>query len=220
MLNFLKYTPGSQPGIKRSLFPNKKETNKRQRDKEYEKKRPQRTFNEDWKLGRDWLKFLNGRMTCSVCIDYYGTHKQSEAENIRAVSTFICGSTNLKKSAIVDHETSRTHLKAADVKHAATASVHAIAQSRAGKALQAIKIADRKRVSNLVRNAHAIAKQNRPLTDYTWIAKLDKAKGVEIGNTYINDKAGLAFIECIADSERMIRDEFVHSTQIYGVNRI
>jgi hypothetical protein len=36
----------------------------------------------------------------------------------------------------------------------------------------------------LFRNAHAIAKQNRPLTDYKWLCQVDKSKGLDIGNTY------------------------------------
>jgi hypothetical protein len=31
---------------------------------------------------------------------------------------------------------------------------------------------------------HAIAKQNRPLTDYKWLCQVDKSTWLNIGNTY------------------------------------
>ena len=56
----------------------------------------------------------------------------------------------------------------------------------------------------MFRNAHAVSKQNRPISDFIWLAKLDKVKGIDPGEsgTYLNGKACLNFIQCIADSER------------------
>ena len=39
----------------------------------------------------------------------------------------------------------------------------------------------------------------RPFTDFEFLIKLDKAKGVEVGNTYLNRKQGLEFGLAIAD---------------------
>ena len=49
---------------------------------------------------------------------------------------------------------------------------------------------------------HAVAKNNRSLTDYKWLCDIDKAKGLEIGETYLNEKSALVFLSCIADTEK------------------
>ena len=85
---------------------------------------------------------------------------------------------------------------------ATKASVQEVKQSSAAKALSALRESKRKELGFLVRNAHAVAKQNRPLSDYTWLNALDKAKGVEIGDTYLSEKAGFGFIKTIAQIEQ------------------
>ena len=54
----------------------------------------------------------------------------------------------------------------------------------------------------LFRNAHAIARHSRPYTDFVWMCTLDIMKGVQIGNTYINDKQCATFIHHIAQAKR------------------
>ena len=44
-----------------------------------------------------------------------------------------------------------------------------------------------------------MAKRNQPLSDYTWLC----AKGLDIGEIYLNDKAALGFIFSIADGEKI-----------------
>lgn len=55
----------------------------------------------------------------------------------------------------------------------------------------------------LFRNAHAVAKRNRPLYDYSWLCFVDKAKDLDIGETYLNDKVALDLIFSIADGEKI-----------------
>jgi hypothetical protein len=57
--------------------------------------------------------------------------------------------------------------------------------SEAGKTLNLLKSSEVHRLAYLFRNAHAIAKQNRPLTDYKWLCHIDKSKGLDIGNTCV-----------------------------------
>ena len=52
------------------------------------------------------------------------------------------------------------------------------------------------------RTSHAIAKHQRPYTDYVWHCSLDAQKGLEVGNTYCNDKSAKMFIHSIAEVER------------------
>lgn len=44
-------------------------------------------------------------------------------------------------------------------------------------------------------------KHDRPLSDYKWLCSLDQMKGLDTGNTYINDKAALKFVQSIAKVE-------------------
>jgi hypothetical protein len=52
--------------------------------------------------------------------------------------------------------------------------------SEAGKTLKLLKSSEIHRLAYLFRNAHAIAKQNRPLTDLNGCAKLPNSKGLTL----------------------------------------
>ena len=56
---------------------------------------------------------------------------------------------------------------------------------------------------HLFRTCHALAKNARPFTDYTWLCKLDAQKGVDIGTTYRNDKAAQTFTYYIGEVLRL-----------------
>ena len=51
---------------------------------------------------------------------------------------------------------------------------------------------------------HALVKYNRPLSDFSWLNRLDASKGldVHVGEIYNNRKAGTLFLENIAQIER------------------
>ena len=79
--------------------------------------------------------------------------------------------------------------------------------SEAGKTLKLLKTSEVHRLAYLFRNVHAIAKQNRPLTDYKWLCQVDKYKGLDIGNTYQTEHAARDFIGCKAKYERVFNDD-------------
>ncbi|XP_070537629.1 zinc finger protein 862-like [Ptychodera flava] len=58
------------------------------------------------------------------------------------------------------------------------------------------------KLTNLFRNAHSIRVNSRPFKDYVWMSSLDVMKGVEVGETYRNDKACRQFITAISEVER------------------
>ena len=58
------------------------------------------------------------------------------------------------------------------------------------------------RLDKLFKNAHAIAYESQPLTAVNWISKLDKSKGLEMGDSYKNDKSCRVMISIIASIER------------------
>ena len=169
-------------------------------EKRRKKKRPERTFSQKWKDEYEWLMFdnVNGVMKCAICLEFY----KDKDVSARGQNTFVTGSNNLRKSTIQDHENTNSHFVAKETLKAAKATPREVAQTEAGKSLRKIKSAKAAALPYLVRNAHAVAKQNRPLTDYVWLVKLDKTKGLEVGKTYHNKKACLDFIEAIADTTR------------------
>lgn len=58
------------------------------------------------------------------------------------------------------------------------------------------------KLEKLFRNSHAIAKASRPLSDFTWMARLDEKKSIDVGQTYRNVKSCKEFLVSIAAVER------------------
>lgn len=108
MFSFLKYDDKAKPGKKRPKSPETKAVDGK-KWKQYENKRPERKFNHEWTTGREWLVYEEGVMKCSMCIEHYKTTKKEESLGLRGQNTFILGSSNLKKSAVTDHEASKSH---------------------------------------------------------------------------------------------------------------
>ncbi|KAK3086199.1 hypothetical protein FSP39_015103 [Pinctada imbricata] len=61
----------------------------------------------------------------------------------------------------------------------------------------------------LVRNAHAVIKNNRPFRDYTWLYRLDIAKSKNLGETHLNDKAAFTFLQCITKSFQIATTQII-----------
>ena len=53
------------------------------------------------------------------------------------------------------------------------------------------------KLKQFLRTAHYITVQCRPIRDYVSLSKLDKAKGIAIGDSYMNRKSALMFIDSI-----------------------
>ncbi|KAG1681662.1 hypothetical protein GQR58_011737 [Nymphon striatum] len=83
----------------------------------------------------------------------------------------------------------------------------------ADRALAKLNDKNFERLGKLFRNAHAIVKNCRPMTDFTWMAKLDKAKDVDIGDTYLNDKSCKEIIVAIAESTRHPIEQLLESAK-------
>jgi hypothetical protein len=67
-MSFIRYFERAQPGKKRKI-----ENQKTEKSKEYEARRKERSFNQQWLVGRPWLSFnpTENTMTCIVCSDHY-----------------------------------------------------------------------------------------------------------------------------------------------------
>ena len=219
MFSALKYWGGAKPGIKRPTSQEEKLVNstakKKVRWQKAEVNRGERPLCEDWKTGRPWLVFdySNNSMKCSTCIEKYAKKSQG---NMKGQFTFLTGCTNRKVSAVTDHEISKAHVKAVEQTTAKERSVTEVVKTPAGKAINLLNQANRQRMCYLFRNAHAVAKQNRPMSDYNWLCDLDAAKGVDIGETYKNGQAALKFINCIADTEKEATSALVKNSRFFS----
>ena len=60
----------------------------------------------------------------------------------------------------------------------------------------------RKQLDLKFRNIHAIIMKNRPLSDFTWLTALDKAKGLEVGESHSNPHAATSMLGFISETER------------------
>ena len=74
--------------------------------------------------------------------------------------------------------------------------------TKAETALLSLNKAVVDKLEKIFRTAHALAKHNRPFADMTWISKLDRKKGLNIGETYTNDKSCRDIVHAIAETER------------------
>ena len=170
---------------------------RKERDREYEKQRS-RSFLADWQKGRDWLTYDKDKneMWCSCCKQF------STSQN---AGSFVQGTNRFKLENIQTHEKS--------VSHSRCLAIHKVKDNPSTSATELMftKMSSYQatKMSILFRNAHALAKQARPFTDYTWMCTLDKKKGLKIGKTYNNRKQAQKFIGYIADVERQkLRDQF------------
>jgi hypothetical protein len=83
--------------------------------------------------------------------------------------------------------------------------------------LIAFKTAEKARLMYLFRNAHAVMKYNRPISDYTWLCMLDRTKEFDIGQTYLNNKAALEFIKEIAAVESNTTVKILQNSNIFSI---
>ena len=113
--------------------------------------------------------------------------------------TFVIGGTNMKRTTLTAHEASDGHSVA--VEHERNRIAHP-GTSIAEQSIQKMNRAVFNKVDKLFRNAHSIAKNNRPFSDYVWMATLDERKGLILGQTYRNEKACKEFIHSIANMEK------------------
>jgi len=126
------------------------------------------------------------------------------------------GCNNIRLSALVDHEKCKAHQDACRTLATKTASIVEVSQSKAGKALTLLKSTQRAKLSLLLRNVHAIVKDNRPLRDYVWLYDLDAKKDLFEGETYRSQKSALPFLSSISDIERQQTAEMVKQATFFA----
>jgi hypothetical protein len=169
--------------------------------RDYEKNKRKRAFQESWTKEFTWLKLENGEMICTICKGY------------DQVGSFVTGCKNFKIQTIKTHASSEGHMKNESRVKAASICSGSSEQSAGEKTLMMLNAAAIFKLRLLFSNAHFVAKMGRPYTDYVHLCKLDKSnKNLDIGSTYINDKYCQIFIKSIANSMRTEQDHHINES--------
>ena len=136
------------------------------------------------------------KMFCTPCRASYGVSASMRLPDrglFRKYSKgpFVIGGTNMKRTTLTAHEASDGHSVAVEHERNRTART---GTSIAEQSIQKMNRAVVDKLDKLFRNAHAIAKNNRPFSDYVWMATLDERKGLFLGETYRNERACKEFM--------------------------
>lgn len=155
------------------------------------KKKIARKFNENWTKERKWLKYDNEKQLM-YCIKFVTSGKHRGNYPI----SFIKGCANFKTSALNDHESSKQHIDA--VAH--FKAIETPEKTVAKQTLIFLNEHKRHQLENHFRNVHALVKNNRPVRDIIWLTELDKAKNIDVGETYSNRKSATTLMEYISEA--------------------
>ena len=114
------------------------------------------------------------KMFCTPCRASYGVSASMRLPDrglFRKYSKgpFVIGGTNMKRTTLTAHEASDGHSVA--VEHERNRTTRP-GTSIAEQSIQKMNRAVFDKLDKLFRNAHAIAKNNRPFSDYVWMATL------------------------------------------------
>jgi len=91
-------------------------------------------------------------------------------------------------------------------------------KTEAAKCLMKLKENEHDSLVMKFRNAHFVAKHHKSFKEYVLLCKLDKAKGVDSGTSYKNDKAGKMFVKAIANvTKQSIVDKLKQQTQFFSI---
>ena len=147
-----------------------------------------RKFVRSWLKDFTWLTYDSegNRMFCKFCRDNPTCSDSS--------STFVSGSQNFKIESMRSHETSTGHTRCV-----AAAKVSENPQlAPLPRALLSMSKEVSQKMERLFDIAYFVAKREMPFTSFPHLCKLEMKHGVELGNTYINDKACKTSVTAIA----------------------
>ena len=165
--------------VKPPTSPESERAKKRKVDKEYDSGKRVRTFQAAWLVGRKWLaRDGDGSMFCKIC--RFNVHQHAE------LGLFTVGTSSFQITSVKSHEQTLSHKRKCLAVEAASKPAM---DSEAGKILVTLNRALTEKLRIKFRSVHALAKHDRPFTDYIWQCELDELKGVNVGQDYRSDKA-------------------------------
>lgn len=182
--------------------PSKIKKNTCEANKSYDATKRKRTIVPKWRQEFAWLLDDGQVMYCKVCRAVYGPlADKGRTDKYRKYSAgpFVVGSQSLRHDGLVSHQLSAGHKEAEDIHKAKNAPQ---GQQPAQKLLKTLNDQNFCRLEKLFRSAHAIVKKCRPVSDFQWMCQVDVKKGVDIGQTYRNDKSCKEFIVAMAEVVR------------------
>ena len=125
---------------------------------------------------------------------------------------FVTGCNNCRLDALKSHKLSEQHKAAKSI-----AERPVVTKCQAANAIIQLKSHDNARMNILFRNAHCIAKYHMSFKSCTILCKLDKAKWLDVGESYLNDKKAAEFVHHIADVSRDTTIKFLSSTNFISL---
>lgn len=168
--------------------PKKPKVDRKEYHDAYDKTKRQRKFLNAWTDNRTWLVDTEKGMICSYCKQIPTSTSGSRL--------FLIGCTSYKLDSITKHENSLQHKHTLKMNEGKSKPVE---ESEARKIISTLNKENFEKLEKMFRTCHALIKNNRPLSDFTWICDLDEVKGYDLGRTYRNIKSAKVFIQCIAD---------------------
>lgn len=184
---------------------------KRQRVQEskanYEEKRV-RKFQASWLVNpafSKWLRYDEEKklMFCQAC-EAHGPPNQ----------VFVQGCSSHRLESIQCHAASNVHIRAYEKQQALQAPT---GSSEAEQMLQQMHWQNSEKLGKLFRTAHALAKHNRPFTDFVWQCELDEAKGINIGPSYRSHVKCKEFTMAIGEIERKKIEKRIQEAKFISV---
>jgi hypothetical protein len=211
-------------GVPQFNSPSQKVVSKKLRDAKYDEKRD-RGFLEKWRPDFPWLdyNYIDKFMFCRIC------RQHTDLADSASPYVHKDGCTNFTLKSIRGHESSKFHIKVQnrdrtvqESKRSKLATEMGVnepvaQQPESDRALGMLTANVANRVGNLIKTAHAIARNARPYTDFVWMCELDRSKGLDIGSTYQTDKYCKIFQESIAEVERKLLAERVARSKFISV---
>ncbi|XP_035666594.1 zinc finger protein 862-like [Branchiostoma floridae] len=165
-------------------------------EKAKKKKKKQYKFQDSWMTDdkgkkRWWLKHSRRRiMWCEACKKYDKSGKRNK---------FIKGCTSMRIKNVRKHEKRPEHKTAVKKLEAENVPVQQRPMQKAVLRMEEKKI---DQMQCLFRTSFYLAKQGRPFTDFPGIMRLQKKNGIDVGQTYLNDKEARIFVDFISEEMR------------------
>ena len=145
-----------------------------------------RNFVRSWTKDFPWLEYDGEKMRCKPCCS-----RTTESDSS---SVFVTGSTNFKIESIRSHEKSNGHNRAvAAIKVAENPRLALLP-----RVLWTVSQDVAQKMERLFDIAYFVAKREMPFTSFPHLCHLEMKHGVDLGSTYINDKACKNFVLSIA----------------------
>jgi len=157
--------------------------------RKYEMKRV-RCFKDSWVKEFPWVAFQKEKniMICQEC--------QAHPDIADKSSALFKGTSNFRKDALVSHNTSVKHSRCLE---RSLANKHGSKLSNMyERYVTKLDISAQTKMQHLFNTAFCVAKEALPFKSFEWLCNLQTKNGLDLGNSYINDKGCKSMIQSIS----------------------